>query len=62
MTTPKQKLYKTAYSPNHHTYVALLRAEQDPETGEWFYHAALNPSTPDEVTIFDEDELTGYVL
>lgn len=59
MTTPKQKLYKTAYSRVHRCYCAIENAHQDSD-GRWIYKC-VSPEWPD-CTLHREEELTNLAL
>jgi hypothetical protein len=61
---PKEKLYKTAYSPFHKNFVALVGAHQD-DRGGWIFVGKVTDSetgTVYERWLFRTHELERFVL
>jgi hypothetical protein len=62
MTTAKQKVYKTAYSPLFGVYVSIDHAHQD-DSGAWIFTCNSNYSDTKLVNhLFREYELTQITL
>jgi hypothetical protein len=60
---PKQKLYKTAYSPMYGVYVGIDRAHQD-DDGVWIYtcHSTYVTTASFNDMLFRETELSQFCL
>jgi len=63
--TPKQELYKTAFSPIYNCFVGIIHAHQD-SLGEWIYTCRLENSPADAPVgngiLFRECELERFCL